>query len=143
MLHFMRLNSPIFHQPEQPLDADDWLRDITHQLEFVGVIAVDYVTLASYFLCSPAIQWWDTCKSSLAEGIVVTWNEFRTAFHARYAPQEVMNRMKSEFCNLIQGNKTVEAYQREFLHLSRYAASDLPDDASTQEKFRDGLNSDL
>src|SRR3954465_11173995 len=54
-----------------------------------------------------------------------------------------MNRMKAEFRNLVQGNKTVEAYQREYLRLSRYAASDLPDDASRQEKFRDGLNSDL
>ena len=26
---FMRLNPPNFHQPEQSLDADDWLRDIT------------------------------------------------------------------------------------------------------------------
>src|SRR3954466_7739476 len=54
-----------------------------------------------------------------------------------------MNRMKAEFRNLVQGNKTVEAYQREFLRLSRYAASDLPDDASRQEKFHDGLNTDL
>src|SRR3954466_10216935 len=42
-----------------------------------------------------------------------------------------------------QGSKSVEAYQREFLHLSCYAGSDLPDDASRQEKFRDGLNSYL
>src|SRR3954466_4221827 len=54
-----------------------------------------------------------------------------------------MNRMKAEFRNLIQGSKSVEAYQREFLQLSRYAGSDLPDDASRQEKFRDGLNPDL
>src|SRR3954465_2576287 len=54
-----------------------------------------------------------------------------------------MNRMKAEFRNLVQGNKTVEAYQREFLRLSRYAEGDLPNDASRQEKFRDGLNADL
>ena len=54
-----------------------------------------------------------------------------------------MNHMKAEFRNLVQGNKTVEAYPRELLRLSRYAASDLPNDASRQEKFRDGLNSDI
>ena len=54
-----------------------------------------------------------------------------------------MNRMKAEFRNLVQGNKTVEAYQREFLNLSRYAVGDLTDDASRQEKFRNGPNSDL
>src|SRR3954465_1308948 len=54
-----------------------------------------------------------------------------------------MNRMKAEFCNLVQGSKSVEAYQREFLQLSRYAGSDLLDDASRQEKFREGLNQEL
>src|SRR3954462_2824835 len=140
---FMRLNPPLFHQPEKPLDADDWLRDITRQLEFANVSIADYVTFASYFLRGPAAQWWDTYKGSLAEGTVVTWNDFKTAFRARYVPQAIMNRMKAKFRNLVQGNKTVEAYQREFLRLSRYAEGDLPNDASRQEKFRDGLNTDL
>src|SRR3954468_20210522 len=90
---FMRLNPPTFHQPEQPLDADDWLRDITRQLEFARVHAADYFTFASYFLRGPAAEWWDTHKSSLAEGTVVTWNEFKTTFRAHYVPRGVMNRM--------------------------------------------------
>ena len=50
-----------------------------------------------------------------------------------------MDRKKREFRNLTQGNKTVEAYQREFLDLSRYAEEDIATDARRQEKFRDGL----
>src|SRR4051812_5079406 len=84
---FMRLNPHIFRQPEEALDADDWLHDITRQLEFARVHTADYVTFASYFLCGPAAQWWDTHKSSLAEGIVLTWDDFKTSFHARYFPQ--------------------------------------------------------
>src|ERR1041385_7489707 len=53
---FMRLKPPIFHQPEQPLDSDDWLRDITRQLEFAGVHAADYLNFVSYFLRGPAAQ---------------------------------------------------------------------------------------
>src|SRR4051812_23144506 len=140
---FMRVNPPTFHQPAQPLDADDWLHDITRQLEFANVSAADFVNFASYFLLGPAAQWWDTHKDSLTKGTVATWNDFKTAFRACYVPQAIMNRMKAEFRNLVQGSKSVEAYQREFLQLSRYAGSDLPDDASRQEKFRDGLNPDL
>src|SRR4051812_6232785 len=140
---FMRLSPPTFHHPEQPLEADDWLRDITRQLESAGVNALNYVTFVTYLLRGPAAQWWDTHKSSLAEGTVVSWTEFRTTFRARYIPQAIMNRMRTEFRNLVQGSKSVEAYQREFLHLSRYAGSDLPDDAARQEKFRDGLNPEL
>src|SRR4051812_130165 len=140
---FMRLNPPTFHQPAQPLEAGEWLREINRQLEFANVSVADYVNFASYFLRGPAAQWWDTYKGSLAEGTVVTWNEFKAAFRARYVPHAIMNRMKAEFRNLVQGNKTVEAYQREFLRLSRYAEGDLPNDASRQEKFHDGLNADL
>ena len=33
---FMRLNPTIFRGSTQPLDADDWLRDITYELESSG-----------------------------------------------------------------------------------------------------------
>src|SRR3954466_11754096 len=143
LLGFMRLSPPTFHHPEQPLEADDWLRDVNRQFESAGVNALNYVTFATYLLRGPAAQWWDTHKSSRAEGTVFIWTEFKTAFRARYIPQAIMNRKKAEFRNLTQGGKTVEEYQREFLHLSRYAGSDLPDDASRQEKFREGLNPDI
>ena len=35
---------------------------------------------------------------------------------------------------------TVEAYQREFLNLSRYAEEEITTDARRQQKFRRGLN---
>src|SRR3954468_15510401 len=54
-----------------------------------------------------------------------------------------MDRKKREFRNLVQGNKTVDAYQREFLDLSRYAEEDIATDARRQEKFREGLHPDI
>src|SRR3954469_18862651 len=38
---------------------------------------------------------------------------------------------------------TVEAYQRDFLNLSRYAEEEITTDACKQQKFRRGLNADL
>src|SRR4051812_10226173 len=38
---------------------------------------------------------------------------------------------------------TVEAYQREFLNLSRYAEEEITTNARKQHKFRPGLNADL
>src|SRR6266516_3815451 len=54
-----------------------------------------------------------------------------------------MDRKKREFHSLTQGNKTVEAYQREFLDLSHYAEEDIATDARRQEKFREGLQADI
>jgi hypothetical protein len=139
----MRLNPTQFRNSDKPLDADDWIRDITHEMESANVSPANFVAFASFFLKGPTAQWWDTHKRSLPAGTVVTWPEFQAAFRARYIPQGIMDRMKTQFHNLTQGNKTVEAYQREFLDLSRYAEEDITTDARRQEKFRNGLHPDL
>ena len=47
------------------------------------------------------------------------WNghhlaEFPATFRARFIPQGIMDKKKREFRNLTLGNKSVDAYQREF-----------------------------
>ena len=69
---FTRLNPTVFRNTVQPMDADDWLRDITHELDSAGVDPVDYVTFAAYHLKGPAAQWWSTHKRSLPAGEVIT-----------------------------------------------------------------------
>ena len=83
---FTRLNPTVFGNTVQPIDADDWLRDITHELDSAGVDPADYVTFATYHLKVPAAQWWSTHKRSLAAGEVITWEDFQSAFCARYIP---------------------------------------------------------
>jgi hypothetical protein len=126
---FMRLNPAIFHNSTQPLDADDWLRNITYEMESANVAPASYVMFASYFLKGPAAQCWDSHRRTMAVGTIITWLEFQAAFHARYIPQGIMDRKKREFRNLTQGSKTVDVYQREFLDLSRYAEEDIATDA--------------
>src|SRR6266566_5109305 len=56
---FVRLNPTIFRSSVQPLDADDWLRDIVYEMESANVAPASFVTFASYLLKGPAAQWWD------------------------------------------------------------------------------------
>ena len=98
---FVRLNPTIYHNSEQPLDADDWLRDIAFEMECASVAPDNYVTFATYFLKGPAAQWWSTHKRTLPAGTIVTWVEFQTAFRARYNPQGIIDRKKTEFRNLV------------------------------------------
>ena len=51
---FARLNPIIYHSSTQPLDADDWLRDITFELASTDVAHANYVTFAAYYLKGPA-----------------------------------------------------------------------------------------
>jgi hypothetical protein len=53
---FVRLNPTTFRNSEQPLDADDWLRDIAFEMESASVAPDNLVTFATYFLKGPAAQ---------------------------------------------------------------------------------------
>ena len=109
-------------------------------MESANVAPASYVTFAAYHLKGPAAQWWESHRRMLPAGTVTTWLEFQTAFRARHIPQGLMDKKKKEFRNLTQGKMTVDAYQREFLDLSRYAEDDVSTDARKQEKFREGLH---
>ena len=55
---FIRLKPPTFHHSIEPLDADDWLRSITHKLRSANVAEEDKVIYATYQLEGPASLWW-------------------------------------------------------------------------------------
>ena len=84
---FIRLNPTIYRSSTQPLDADDWLRDITYEMESADVAPASYVTFASFFLKGPAAQWWDSHRRTLPVGTIITWPDFQAAFRARFIPQ--------------------------------------------------------
>ena len=44
---FVRLNPSTFRNSSDPLDADDWLRDITSEMESAKVAPASYVTFAA------------------------------------------------------------------------------------------------
>ena len=83
---FMRLNPTVYRSSTQPLDADDWLRDITYEMESADVAPASYVTFASFFLKGPAAQWWDSHRRTLPARTIITWPDFQAAFRARFIP---------------------------------------------------------
>src|SRR3954466_7891145 len=54
-----------------------------------------------------------------------------------------MDRKREKFCNLTQGRRTIDEYNREFNRLARYATEEVSTDSKKQERFRRGLNSEL
>ena len=83
---FMRLSPSTFRSSANPMDADDWLRDIASQMESVAVAPASYVTYTTYHLRGPAAQWWESHRSTLPAKTVTTWQEFQLAFRAWHIP---------------------------------------------------------
>ena len=126
---FVLLNPSIFRNSTNPMDADDWLRDILFEMESANVAPDSYVTFATFHLKGPAAQWWESHRHMLPDGTVTTWQEFQIAFRARHIPRGLMDQKKKEFRKLTQDKMTVDEYQRKFLDLSRYAEDDVYTDA--------------
>src|SRR3954462_2631672 len=140
---FVRLKPSVFRSSANPMDADDWLREIAVQMESAVVAPDCFVTFATYHLRGPAAQWWERHKLALPDGTVTTWQEFQIAFHAWHIPQGMIDQKKEEFRQLRQGQTTVDEYHRKFLELSRYVEKDVATDARKQERFREGLQPEI
>src|SRR6187401_58385 len=140
---FIKMCPPKFHHSTEPLDADDWLRSITHKLHSACVAEADKVTYAAYHLEGPASLWWENFEAMRPAGRITTWVEFSEAFREHHIPEGLMDRKREEFCNFTQGRLTVDGYSREFGNLARYAPEEVSTDAKKQARFRKGLSPEL
>jgi len=96
---FIGLKPPTFHHSIEPLDADDWLRSITHKLRSANVAEGDKVTYAAYHLEGPASLWWQNYEAMLPAGQIPTWRDFTEAFREHHIPQALIDRKREEFCS--------------------------------------------
>ena len=126
---FIGLKPPTFHHSIEPLDADDWLRNITHKLHSVNVAEGDKVTYAAYHLEGPASIWWQNYEAMLLAGQIPTWRDFTKAFREHHIPLALIDRKREEFCSFIKDKMVVDAYSREFENLARYAIEEVSTDA--------------
>ncbi|XP_071685425.1 uncharacterized protein [Lolium perenne] len=137
---FLQLNPRSFDSTPEPLDADDWVRDVNRMLNTAGVAPEDKVRFATHLLKGGSAAWWENfLEMRPANAPDVTWEEFREAFRSHHIPEGLMDRMKEKFLSLVQGNKDVMAYIIEFSRLARYGGEEVSTDAKKQKRFRNGL----
>src|SRR4051812_29625716 len=115
---FIRLHPPVFSYSTEPLDADDWLRSIERKLQAGHVADGDKVNYTAYHLEGASSSWWENYLNMRPAGPPTVWNEFCTAFHEHHIPKGLMDRKREEFCNLTQGRRSVDEYNREFNRLA-------------------------
>jgi hypothetical protein len=145
---FATLNQFLANQPksftccEQPLDADDWLRDMNKHFECSNVRPADYVKFATFQLKGQAADWWQQYKDSRGDR-VISWDDFCRDFRAHHIPTSFVEEMREKFRNLKQGSKSVYQYNIDFQNLARYAKQDVPDEKSMIYQFRGGLKDEL
>jgi len=127
---FLKFRPPTFDHAEDPLKADDWLREINKKLDIIHARGRDRVLLAAHQLIGMAGVWWDNYNNAFEDPENITWDEFQEAFREYHIPEGIMEMKAEEFRNLKQGA----------MKLSLYAPDDIDTNKKKQDRFRRGLN---
>ena len=116
----MKFKPPTFDSAEDPLEADDWLREINKKLNIIHARGRDRVLLVAHQLVGTAGEWWDNYSNTSEDPENITWDKFQEAFREYHILEGIMEMKAEEFRNLKQGAMTVTQYIRKFMNVSRF-----------------------
>jgi hypothetical protein len=140
---FNRLQPPKFGGSDNPIEADDWIREIEMKLEVVHADDRDKVLLAVQQLRGPALAWWQSYREMNEDANTMLWDRSVKVFKEHHIPRSVMKLKLEEFMSLQQGNLSVTEYLHKFTELSRYASEVLKTDEQKQDAFLRGLDPEI
>ncbi|XP_021311846.1 uncharacterized protein LOC110433666 [Sorghum bicolor] len=137
---FLKGHPPVFTHATDPLEADDWLRAVEKQLNIAQCDDRQKVLFESGQLQGEAQTWWESFEYGRPPNApAITWLEFKENFRSYHIPEGLIELKAEEFRNLKQGSMTVPEYRDKFAQLSRYAPSEVANDADKQRLFLKGL----
>ncbi|GAU10215.1 hypothetical protein TSUD_420210, partial [Trifolium subterraneum] len=137
---------PKFDGGHNPDVAYKWLQETERIFRVVEATEAQKVMLATHRLIDDADFWWgNTRQRMIAAGTLMTWNNFKNEFLAKYFPADVKTKKEIEFLKLEQGSMTVAEYAKKFDELSRFCPhiNAAEAEASKCVKFEGGLRPDI
>jgi hypothetical protein len=81
---FERLNIPMFHRKQGPIEAKNWLVDVEEILQLAGCTEEQKVQYIAYRLFGEAKRWWNAKKVLLVQELgserAISWERFQKEF---------------------------------------------------------------
>jgi hypothetical protein len=139
---FRKLDPPSFKGSKDPLEADNWLKELDRLFKVMNVRDEQRVTLAVFMLKGDALEWWESTERT-HEGGVVSWQQFVDLFRKRYFPDSLRLQKEAEFIRIEQGNQSVYEYERKFAELSRFAPHMVDIEVRKARHFERGLREEI
>ncbi|XP_019057333.1 PREDICTED: uncharacterized protein LOC104807088 [Tarenaya hassleriana] len=133
------MHTPRFEGSVKPEAAEEWLTQMSQDLEYLQCPYQYRAMIASHHLSGQARHWWAKVVQEAPAGHRFTWEEFRQEFETKYFRQQDREYRVAEFLMLQQGDMTVSEYEEEFTRLLRYGGHLVPTEASKIQKFIAGL----
>ena len=101
------------------------------------------VTCAVSLLQGSAYDWWKLVLRSPRVPDPIPWEFFIQEFRAKYVFNMYRETKWKQFLNLKQRNLSMEKYEKEFSHHSKYAPESVLTEAFRCRQFEDGLNESI
>ena len=95
----------MFSHTSDPLQADDWLREVERQLDVAQCDDREHVLYAAGQLRGAALDWWESHQ--IQDNEAFTWTQFWERFRSHHVPAGVMKTKKKEFLVLKQVNPDI------------------------------------
>ena len=111
----MRGHPPVFAHSADPMDAENWLHTMEHELHTAQCNDREKVLYGPRQLRGAAQSWWESYLATHANPEAITWEEFRDNFRRYHVPKGLMIVGKEEFLALKQGPLSVSEYRDKFL----------------------------
>lgn len=92
---FLRSHPPEFSHTIEPVEADDWLKDVERKLNLVQCTPVEKTLFAAHQLRGSAADWWENYCNAHPDAVNIEWAEFADAFRAAHVPESTID-MKKE-----------------------------------------------
>ncbi|KAF0935574.1 hypothetical protein E2562_034757 [Oryza meyeriana var. granulata] len=134
---------PTFSSTADPLDADDWPRNIEAKLVLARCDETEKATYAAYYLHGAAAAWWLSYKTLIPPDECITWAMFKEGFQSVHVPAGLMEIKRREFLALTQGNQTFLEFLNQFNYLSRYATKEMLTEDRKVKLCHEHLNPEL
>jgi len=98
---FQKLNPPAFKGGADPIQAEEWLRQIEKILDVMECTESQRVSFTSFMFQGEAERWWEMIKSGAKTlGKEISWNFLVKKFNEKYIPGVVKDKLAMEFQDL-------------------------------------------
>ncbi|KAL5542228.1 hypothetical protein UlMin_009938 [Ulmus minor] len=102
---FRKQGPPTFEGSNDPLAAEEWLRNIERILDFMKLSDQERIMCATYRLTKDARYWWEVTGQT-KDLETLSWTEFVQMFNRKYFNPTMLLSKEAEFNNIQQGNMT-------------------------------------
>ncbi|KAL5570677.1 hypothetical protein UlMin_027252 [Ulmus minor] len=124
---FRKQGPPTFEGSNDPLAAEEWLRNIERILDFMKLSNQERIICATYKLTKDARYWWEVTGQT-KDLETLSWTEFVQMFNRKYFNPTMLLSKEAEFNNIQQGNMTIDEAVLRFDRLARLCSHLVPTD---------------